>query len=161
VLTNSKLQRKHFATHLPTSCGRSFGYWQVIHVFCFHVINYFGFTLFTRTGTITATAIKSNLSNTAWYMMNHRLRPHLWILTGQFREHLTETYNKPRPNEGCHGRCWNPENTHQQLNYRISNFYKFFFFFFLVFNIIFSLFVLKLYYVVKHMCTIWTKFDIL
>jgi hypothetical protein len=25
--------------------------WRVIHVFCFHVINYFGFTLFTTAGT--------------------------------------------------------------------------------------------------------------
>jgi hypothetical protein len=25
--------------------------WQVILLFCFHVINYFGFTLFTRAGT--------------------------------------------------------------------------------------------------------------
>ena len=38
-----------FATHLSTSCWE----WQVIHVFCFHVINYryFGFTFFTRADT--------------------------------------------------------------------------------------------------------------
>ena len=29
-------------------------------------------------------------------MMKHRLRHNLWILTGQFREHLAETYNEPR-----------------------------------------------------------------
>jgi hypothetical protein len=54
--------------------------------------------------SITATTIKSNLSNTAWYMKKHQLRPDLWILTGQFRKHLTETYNEPRAKKGCHGR---------------------------------------------------------
>jgi hypothetical protein len=29
-------------------------------------------------------------------MMKHQLQPDLYILTGQFREHLTETYEKPR-----------------------------------------------------------------
>jgi hypothetical protein len=53
---------------------------------------------------ITATTIQSNLSNTEWYMMKHRLRPVLWILTGQFREHLTETYNEPRAKKRCRGR---------------------------------------------------------
>jgi hypothetical protein len=37
-------------------------------------------------------------------MMNHRLRPDFWILTGQFREHLAETYNEPRAKQGCQGR---------------------------------------------------------
>ena len=63
--------------------------------------------------SITATTIEWNLSNTAWYMMKHWLWPDLCLLTGQFRDHLTETYNEPRDKEGCHGRsmiktswCW-------------------------------------------------------
>jgi hypothetical protein len=37
-------------------------------------------------------------------MMKHRLRPDLWIMNGQFREHLTETFNESRTKKGCHGR---------------------------------------------------------
>ena len=54
--------------------------------------------------SITTTTMKSNLSNTAWYMMKHQLLPDFWILTGQLREHLTETYNQPRAKTGGHGR---------------------------------------------------------
>jgi len=53
---------------------------------------------------ITATTIESNLSNTAWYMMRHQLRPDLCISTGQVREHLTEPSNEQRAKKGCHGR---------------------------------------------------------
>jgi hypothetical protein len=54
--------------------------------------------------SITTTTMKSNLSNTAWHMMKHRLLPDFRILTGQLREHLTETYNEPRAKTGGHGR---------------------------------------------------------
>ena len=54
--------------------------------------------------SITTTTMKSNLSNTAWHMMKHRLLPDFRILTGQLREHLTETYNQPRAKTGGHGR---------------------------------------------------------
>ena len=50
--------------------------------------------------SITATTIKWNLSD----MMKQRLRPDLWMMTGHFREHLTETYNESRAKKGCHGR---------------------------------------------------------
>ena len=50
---------------------------------------------------ITATTI---YSNTAWYIMKHRLRSDLWILTGKFREHLTETYDESSAKKGCRGR---------------------------------------------------------
>ena len=56
------------------------------------------------TCSITATMIKSNFSNTTWYMMKNRQRPYLWMFTGQFQEHLTETRNEPRAKKGCHGR---------------------------------------------------------
>ena len=54
--------------------------------------------------SITTITMKSNLSNTAWYMMKHQLLPDFWILTGQLREHLTETYNQPRAKTWGHGR---------------------------------------------------------
>ena len=51
VLTNCKLQRIHFATHLSTSRGRLFGYGKSFMYSVFMSLTISGFTLFTRAGT--------------------------------------------------------------------------------------------------------------
>jgi len=50
VLTNCKLQWIHFAIHLSTSCGRSFGYGKLFMYSVFMSLTIAGNTLFTRAG---------------------------------------------------------------------------------------------------------------